>query len=182
MYHHPIDSKLFGNVLNPLPNEIPDPRSIKFGQSSVNDIFSNSGKLGPKRMLNEDGEIVGKPLRYIINDLKSGKLSPDQFRVKVFKYKDKSGRIHWVTANNRNLTVLRAAGLEPTNIKILSVNDLKNAKGPDNLESVLNRLVSMPNELPSNYSFIRGEGLNSAGVHRISSDWDAPFVTRIGHN
>jgi hypothetical protein len=78
------------------------------------------------------------------------------------------------------LTVLRLAGFEPQNIKVFTVEELRQSKGPDNISSVLNRLVSMPSELPSTISYIRVNGFNSLGIKRMAWDWDAPMGIRVG--
>lgn len=178
IYNRPISS--FGKVLDPLPGELPNPRLIKFGQASVSDSFSDAGKVGIKREMLEDGQIVGRSIKALAKDLRSGKISVDSIKIKVFKYQDKKGSIHWVTANNRSLTAIRAAGLEPTNIKILTREKLIHTKDTDNLESVLNRLVAMPSELPSMRSYIRVAGKNPKGEMRNSWEWDAPFGVMVG--
>jgi hypothetical protein len=177
-YHRPIES--FGKILNPLPEEKPDPKIIKFGQATVNSIFSDYNTSGVTSEENNRGEITGRPLADVISDLKSKKLKPSDIRIHVFKYLDKKNTIHWVTANNRSLTVLRLAGFEPQNIKVFTVEELRQSKGPDNISSVLNRLVSMPSELPSTISFIRVDGFNSLGVKRMAWNWDAPMGIRVG--
>jgi hypothetical protein len=177
----------FGEVLNPLRNEKPDPRSIKFGQASVSDSFGDGvrggglSKSDPFREMYDDWEVQGRKLTDVINDLKNGKLTAKDFPIEVFKYKDKTGAIHWITLNNRSLTVLRGANIQPSNIKVVTVEELSSKRGADNILSVLNRLVAMPKELPSTSSYIRVKGMNNMGELRESWNWDAPFRFRIGY-
>lgn len=165
-HHRPIES--FGKILDPLRGEKPDPKMIKFGQAIVNSLFSSYDTSGFTSEANDQGEVVGRPLADVISDLKSQKLKPSDIRIHVFNYQDKKNVIHWITANNRSLTVLRSAGFEPQNIKVFTVEELRQSKGPDNISSVLNRLVSMPSELPSSISYIRVNGFNSLGIQRMA--------------
>jgi hypothetical protein len=76
----------FGEVLNPLRNEKPDPRSIKFGQASVSDSFGDGirggglSKNDPFRQMYDDWEVRGRKLTDVIKDLKKGKLTAKDFQ------------------------------------------------------------------------------------------------------
>lgn len=72
------------------------------------------------------------------------------------------------------------ANLQPTKIKVRTVEFLRQKEGPNNLQNVLNRLAAMPDELPSKYSYVRVDGLNASGEFRHNWDWDAPFGWRVG--
>ena len=88
---------------------------------------------------------------------------------------DLDGVAHWVTENNRHLTVLRMAKKNPTKILLLKKTDLEKKQGDNSLLSILNRLKALPNCKPSSEMFIRIAGVNDIGEPRNSWDWDAPF-------
>ena len=173
-HHDPLSS--FGTVSETFTSA-PDPAKIEFGQSSVTDSFGDGGKAATTHMMDIDGEEVkrGKSLAQDVADLRSGVLSANDLPIHVFHYVDLDGDAHWVTQNNRALTVLRMAKLNPTKILVLKKSDLEKKQGANSLLSVLNRLKAMPNCKPSPEMYIRIAGVNDIGQPRNSWDWDAPF-------
>ena len=173
-HHDPLSA--FGTVSETFTSK-PDPIKIEFGQSSVTDSFGDGGKAATTHMLDIGGEEVkrGKSLADEVADLRSGVLTADDLPIHVFQYVDLDGDAHWVTQNNRALTVLRMAKLNPTKIHVLKKSDLEKKQGANSLLSVLNRFKAMPNCKPSAEMYIRIAGVNDIGQPRNSWDWDAPF-------
>jgi hypothetical protein len=173
-HHDPITA--FGTVSETFTSA-PDPAKIEFGQSSVTDLFGDGGKAATTHMVDVDGQEVkrGRPLAEDVADLRSGALTADDLPIHVFHYVDEDGDAHWVTENNRALTVLRMARILPTKIYLLTRSDLQKKQGANALLSVLNRLRAMPHSKPSAEMFIRIQGVNDIGEPRNSWDWDAPF-------
>ena len=173
-HHDPLSA--FGTVSETFTSK-PDPAKIEFGQSSVTDLFGDGGKAATTQMVDIAGEEVkrGKSLAQDVADLRSGVLTADDLPIHVFHYVDLDGDAHWVTENNRALTVLRMAKLNPTKILVLKKSDLEKKQGANSLLSVLNRFKAMPNCKPSPEMYIRIAGVNDIGQPRNSWDWDAPF-------
>ena len=173
-HHDPLSA--FGTVSETFTSK-PDPAKIEFGQSSVTDLFGDGGKAATTHMVDIGGEEVkrGKSLAQDVADLRSGVLTADDLPIHVFHYVDLDGDAHWVTENNRALTVLRMAKLNPTKILVLKKSDLEKKQGANSLLSVLNRFKAMPNCKPSPEMYIRIAGVNDIGQPRNSWDWDAPF-------
>lgn len=173
-HHDPLSA--FGTVSETFTSK-PDPAKIEFGQSSVTDLFGDGGKASTTHMVDIAGEEVkrGKSLADEVADLRSGVLTADDLPIHVFQYVDLAGEAHWVTQNNRALTVLRMAKLNPTKIHLLKKSDLEKKQGANSLLSVLNRFKAMPNCKPSPEMYIRIAGVNDIGQPRNSWDWDAPF-------
>ena len=173
-HHDPLSA--FGTVSETFTSK-PDPAKIEFGQSSVTDLFGDGGKAATTHMVDIAGEEVkrGKSLADEVADLRSGVLTADDLPIHVFHYVDLDGDAHWVTQNNRALTVLRMAKLNPTKIHLLKKSDLEKKQGANSLLSVLNRFKAMPNCKPSAEMYIRIAGVNDIGQPRNSWDWDAPF-------
>ena len=173
-HHDPLSA--FGTVSETFISK-PDPTKIEFGQSSVTDLFGDGGKASTTHMVDIAGEEVkrGKSLAEDVADLRSGVLTADDLPIHVFHYVDLDGDSHWVTENNRALTVLRMAKLNPTKILVLKKSDLEKKQGANSLLSVLNRFKAMPNCKPSPEMYIRIAGVNDIGQPRNSWDWDAPF-------
>ena len=173
-YHEPIAS--FGSVSETF-SSTPDPSKIEFGQSAVTDLFGDSGKSATTVVVEIGGKEVkrGKTLSQDVADLQSGAMHPDDLPIHVFQYVDLDGVAHWVTENNRHLTVLRMAKKNPTKILLLKKTDLEKKQGDNSLLSILNRLKALPNCKPSSEMFIRIDGVNDIGEPRNSWDWDAPF-------
>ena len=173
-YHDPLSA--FGTVSETFTSK-PDPAKIEFGQSSVTDLFGDGGKASTTHIVDIAGEEVkrGKSLADEVADLRSGVLTADDLPIHVFHYVDLDGDAHWVTENNRALTVLRMAKLNPTKIHLLKKSDLEKKQGANSLLSVLNRFKAMPNCKPSPEMYIRIAGVNDIGQPRNSWDWDAPF-------
>ena len=173
-HHDPLSA--FGTVSETFTSK-PDPTKIEFGQSSVTDSFGDGGKAATTHMVDIGGEEVkrGKSLAQDVADLRSGALTADDLPIHVFQYVDLDGDSHWVTENNRALTVLRIAKLNPTKIHVLKKSDLEKKQGANSLLSVLNRFKAMPNCKPSPEMYIRIAGVNDIGQPRNSWDWDAPF-------
>jgi hypothetical protein len=173
-HHDPLSA--FGTVSETFTSK-PDPAKIEFGQSSVTDLFGDGGKVATTHMVDIAGEEVkrGKSLADEVADLRSGVLTADDLPIHVFHYVDLDGDSHWVTENNRALTVLRMAKLNPTKIHLLKKSDLEKKQGANSLLSVLNRFKAMPNCKPSPEMYIRIAGVNDIGQPRNSWDWDAPF-------
>jgi hypothetical protein len=173
-HHDPLSA--FGTVSESFTSK-PDPAKIEFGQSSVTDLFGDRGKAATTHMVDIAGEEVkrGKSLADEVADLRSGVLTADDLPIHVFHYVDLDGDAHWVTENNRALTVLRMAKLNPTKIHLLKKSDLEKKQGANSLLSVLNRFKAMPNCKPSPEMYIRIAGVNDIGQPRNSWDWDAPF-------
>ena len=173
--HH--DSLSAFGTVNETFTSKPDPAKIEFGQSSVTDLFGDGGKASTTHMVDIAGEEVkrGKSLADEVADLRSGVLTTDDLPIHVFQYVDLDGDAHWVTQNNRALTVLRMAKLNPTKIHLLKKSDLEKKQGANSLLSVLNRFKAMPNCKPSPEMYIRIAGVNDIGQTRNSWDWDAPF-------
>ena len=173
-HHDPLSA--FGTVSETFTSK-PDPTKIEFGQSSVTDLFGDGGKAATTHMVDIAGEEVkrGKSLADEVADLRSGALTADDLPIHVFHYMDLDGDSHWVTENNRALTVLRMAKLNPTKIHVLKKSDLEKKQGANSLLSVLNRFKAMPNCKPSPEMYIRIAGVNDIGQQRNSWDWDAPF-------
>ena len=173
-HHDPLSA--FGTVSETFTSK-PDPAKIEFGQSSVTDLFGDGGKAATTHMVDIGGEEVkrGKSLAQDVADLRSGVLSADDLPIHVFHYVDLDGDAHWVTQNNRALTLLRMAKFNPTQIHVLKKSDLEKKQGTNSLLSVLNRFKAMPNFKPSPEMYIRIAGVNDIGQPRNSWDWDAPF-------
>ncbi len=173
-HHEPMSA--FGTVSETFTSA-PDPAKIEFGQSSVTDLFGDGGKAATTHMVDIDGVAVkrGRPLADDVADLLSGALTTDDLPIQVFHYVDQDGDAHWVTENNRALTVLRMAKLLPTKIDLLKRSDLEKKQGANALLSVLNRFSAMPEAKPSPQMYIRIHGVNDIGEPRNSWDWDAPF-------
>ena len=173
-HHDPLSA--FGTVSETFTSK-PDPAKIEFGQSSVTDLFGDGGKASTTHIVDIAGEEVkrGKSLADEVADLRSGVLTADDLPIHVFHYVDLDGDAHWVTENNRALTVLRMAKLNPTKILVLKKSDLEKKQGANSLLSVLNRFKAMPNCKPSPEMYIRIAGVNDIGQPRNSWDWDAPF-------
>ena len=123
-HHDPLSA--FGTVSETFTFK-PDPTKIEFGQSSVTDSFGDGGKAATTHMVDIGGEEVkrGKSLAQDVADLRSGALTADDLPIHVFQYVDLDGDSHWVTENNRALTVLRMAKLNPTKIHVLKKSDLE---------------------------------------------------------
>ena len=127
-YHEPIAS--FGSVSETF-SSTPDPSKIEFGQSAVTDLFGDSGKSATTVVVEIGGKEVkrGKTLSQDVADLQSGAMHPDDLPIHVFQYVDLDGVAHWVTENNRHLTVLRMAKKNPTKIILLKKSDLEKSRG-----------------------------------------------------
>jgi len=68
------------------------------------------------------GPFKGRSVYDVADDLKAGRLSPDDVQINAFRH---NGAL--VTENNRSLTALSLAGLKPTNINIVeSTTKLRN--------------------------------------------------------
>jgi len=64
-----------------------------------------------------------------VADLQSGLMNPDDLPIQVFQYVDLDGVAHWVTENNRHLTVLRMAKKNPTKIVLLKNRTWEKSRG-----------------------------------------------------
>ncbi len=173
-YHEPLTA--FGTVSEEIAS-IPDPATIKFGQCGVTDLFGAGGKTATTHLVEVEGKEVkrGNSLAHDVAELQSGRLKPDDLPIHVFHYVDPDGQPHWVTENNRHLTVFRMAKMLPTRLLVLKRSDLEAKEGDNSLLSVLNRLKALPDAKPSAEMFIRIAGVNDLGEPRQSWDWDAPF-------
>lgn len=173
--HHEPESA-FGVVSEQAPG-VPEPRAIEFGQASVTRTFGDGGGEVTTEVVEAEGALGrrGRALEVVAEELRRGVRTPDDLPISVFHYVDGDGGAHWVTLNNRSLTVLRLAKLEPTKIRFVPRSELAGATGQDALAPVLNRLVAMPGRKPSRVMFIRVDGLNDLGEARRSWNWDAPF-------
>jgi RHS repeat-associated protein len=84
---------------------------IKFGQRRIAPQFRSM-----------DGDIPdylrGRPIRDVAEDLKGGKLHPDQLEVKYFVHPETGERI---AESNRTLAALSMAGMEPTKVREVPV-------------------------------------------------------------
>jgi hypothetical protein len=173
--HHEPESA-FGAVSEQAPG-VPEPRAIAFGQASVTRTFGDGGGEVTTEVVETEGALErrGRALEVVAEELRRGVRTPDDLPISVFHYVDTDGGTHWVTLNNRSLTVLRLAKLEPTKIRFVPRSELAAATGQDALAPVLNRLVAMPGRKPSRVMFVRVDGLNDLGEARRSWNWDAPF-------
>ena len=177
-HHQPLST--FGSVSESLPPP-PHPSQIEFGQASVTDLFGDDGTPATTHLVTINGQSVkrGKSLAQVADDLRTGRLSPDNFPIHVFHYTAPDGSTHWVTENNRHLVVLRLAKISPTKIHLLKKSQLEKRSGPNSLLSILNRLPALPHSKPSPIIFIRIAGLNDLGQPRNSWNWDAPFGSLV---
>jgi len=75
---------------------------VQFGQARVGPNFS------------PDGAFKGRSVYDVADDLKAGRIEPDDVRINAFRH---NGGL--VTENNRSLTALSLAGMKPTNINIV---------------------------------------------------------------
>ena len=71
---------------------------VKFGQGSVKNTFAH-------------GSFKGRSISEVAKDLRSGKISPDDLPV---EFVVRNGER--IALNNRSLTALRRAGMQPTNL------------------------------------------------------------------
>ena len=126
--HEPLTS--FGSVSETF-SSTPDPSKIEFGQSAVTDLFGDSGKSATTEIVNIAGKDVkrGRALSQDVADLQSGLMNPDDLPIQVFQYVDLDGVAHWVTENNRHLTVLRMAKKNPTKIVLLKNRTWEKSRG-----------------------------------------------------
>src|SRR5262249_26563819 len=124
---------------------------ILFGQADVSPTFSDSSPF--TRLVEENGAQVrrGMSIEEVASELRAGRVSPDALRVDVINVNGE-----WITVNNRSLTTLSAAGMEPTNVRVLTPATMPTT-GPDNLTSVLNRLQPLGGE-GSTQSWVRTAG------------------------
>ena len=166
----------FGTVSESF-SSTPNPATIEFGQPSVTDLFGDGGTSATTHLEEiADTEVKrGNSLSHDVAELQSGRMTPDELPIHVFHYVDLDGQPHWVTQNNRHLTVLRMAKKVPTRLLLLTRSDLEATQGPNSLLSVLNRLKALPGGKPSTEMFVRIAGVNDVGEPRQSWDWDAPF-------
>ena len=173
-FHEPLTA--FGTVSEEF-SSTPDPSEIKFGQPSVADLFGSGGTSATTHLVEIAGKEVrrGNSLSDDVAELQSGRLMPDDLPIHVFHYVDLDGQSHWVTENNRHLTVFRMAKRVPTRLLLLTRSDLEAKHGANSLLNVLNRLRAMPGGKPSTEMFVRIAGVNDIGEPRESWDWDAPF-------
>lgn len=173
-HHDPLAA--FGTVSEDFTST-PGPATIEFGQPGVTDRFGDGGKSATTHLVDIAGREVkhGNSLAEDVAELQSGRMKPDDLPIHVFHYVDLEGQPHWVTENNRALTVFRMAKILPTRMLLLKKSDLEAKPGANSLMSVLNRLKALPGAKPSNEMFVRIAGVNDVGEPRQSWDWDAPF-------
>lgn len=126
-----------------LTPQIDSAQPILFGQKGISPNFS------------KEGLFQGADIDEIAAKLKSGELSPDAVRIKyIWVNREK------VAGNNRSLTALSKAGMEPTNT--IDMTGKLPGSGPDSLSSILGRLDEM-------------EGKPSSSILvRSTSDWNSP--------
>jgi hypothetical protein len=111
-------------------------KAVKFGQSDVAKTFSN-------------GKFKGKTIGEVSEGLKNGSISPNDLPLDyIVRNGDR------VTLNNRSLTALRRAGVNPTK--------LINRTGSKMHERALNRHLSGAE--PSDVIRIRGAGKNASSI------------------
>ncbi len=91
---------------------------VQFGQRRIGPNFSNAGAFR------------GRSIYAVAQDLKNGVLDANGVKVNVFEHE---GQL--VAENNRSLAALSLAGLEPTNVNILSAvpNDVLSRLGEEPL-------------------------------------------------
>jgi len=109
---------------------------IKFGQGNVKSTFAH-------------GEFKGKSIGEVAQGLRSGKISPDQLPIETVVRNGEK-----VTLNNRSLTALKRAGLEPTKVT--------DRTGSRIHERALDRHLG--GGQPSDTIRIRGAGRNASSV------------------
>jgi RHS repeat-associated protein/uncharacterized delta-60 repeat protein len=88
-----------------IEEEAAQEEQIFFGQRKASDRFSTKPEV--------PAALRGRPLSDVVQELKSGTLSPDAIRIEVFR-DPVSGKL--VSANTRGLATLSEAGLKPTNV------------------------------------------------------------------
>jgi hypothetical protein len=125
-------------------------QQIKFGQVNVSPRFSTGGFFN------------GASVDEIASKLTSGELSSDDVPVQYL----------WVNAqkmvvNNRSLTALSLAGMEPTNMTDVTGN-LPDT-GDDALPNVVSRLEEMPGNSPS----------DTIGIRELHEDWNSPVSKTV---
>ncbi|TDD35529.1 RHS repeat protein [Actinomadura sp. KC06] len=118
-------------VANPLamidPLGLEEGHTVLFGQRRVGPNFSSQGLF------------QGRPIADVADDLRAGRMSPNDVPVNVFRHS--SGLL--VAENNRSLTALSMAGMQPTNIRVMD-------RVPQHVLDRLNETpVSGPPRLPS---------------------------------
>ncbi len=134
---------------NILANEVgainPSSQPILFGQSSVSRIFTTA----------EQGstfKYAGMSIKEVSQLLRQGRISVDEIPIEYIRFQGQN-----VAVNNRSLTALRRANMEPT----LMVDVTNNKKV---FQDVLNRLDEMGG-FPSDTIRIRGTGLTKSSAN-----------------
>ncbi|MDT4989917.1 MAG: hypothetical protein QOI74_4011, partial [Micromonosporaceae bacterium] len=80
---------------------------VLFGQARVGPNFS------------KDGAFNGRSIYDVAEDLKAGRLNPDDVKINAFRH-DKTGAL--VTENNRSLAALSLVGMKPTTINMVEAS------------------------------------------------------------
>ena len=124
---------------------VPSPRGLNKRQEI--DILFGQGTV--RASFGKKGTFQGQRLTKIVNDLKIGKLSPDQVPINII-YRDGQA----IAINNRSLLVLKRSGYKPTVIKDVT--------GDSFFEGELNR--HLRGSSPSHYIRVRGGEVQSSYV------------------
>jgi hypothetical protein len=125
-------------------------QKIMFGQSNVSPHFSKAGFF------------KGASVDDVAGMLRSGALSSDDVPVQYLWVNGQK-----MVVNNRSLTALSLAGMEPTNVTDVTGNLPET--GDDALPNVISRLETMPGNTPS----------DAIGVRELHEDWNSPVTKTV---